>query len=103
MKSIFLEIMGGRTSQPKLKKYRDMKDYTDSQMIDWLKSNLTYEQTVNMLAYYILEDLNDVHVPKITITQEQFDALFHIRKAQANPMRDKLLSDVDSPKYGNQK
>lgn len=100
----FLKMMGGATtSQPKLKKFREMKDYTPEQMKSWLFQNFKLDDIVEMCACLILDELNNGDVRPITITQEEFDAHFRIRKPQANPrskreMTEKALGmDDDNP------
>jgi hypothetical protein len=85
---IFLDLMSCGSSQPKLKKYRDMKDYTSNQMRDWLMKNMTLDQIIELCGLLILEELNNETTP-ITITQEEFEQHFRIRKPQANPHRSK--------------
>lgn len=81
----FLKMMGSGTTQPKLKKFREMKDYTAEQMKSWLFQNFKLDEIVELCAYLILDELNNDDVRPITITQEEFDAHFRIRKPQANP------------------
>lgn len=85
---VFLDLMSSGSSQPKLKKYRDMKDYTSNQMRDWLMKNMTLDQIIELCGYLILEELNNETTP-ITITQEEFEQHFRIRKPQSNPHRSK--------------
>lgn len=91
----FLKMMGGTTSQPKLKKYREMKDYTCEQMKTWLFQNFKLDEIVELCSYLILDELNNDDITPITITQEEFDKHFRIRKSQMNPMR--LKKRADSP------
>lgn len=81
----FLKMMGGGTSQPKLKKYREMKDYTSEQMKQWLYQNFKLDEIVELCGYLILDELNNDDITPITITQEEFEKHFRIRKPQANP------------------
>ena len=76
---IFLRLLGGGSSQPKLKKYREMKDYTSEQMRDWLMKNMTLDQIIELCGLLILEELNNETIP-ITISQEEFEQHFRIRK-----------------------
>lgn len=91
----FLKMMGGNTSQPKLKKYREMKDYTSEQMKSWLFQNFKLDEIVELCAYLILDELNNDDITPITITQQEFEKHFRIRKPQENPMR--LKRRIDSP------
>lgn len=88
-------MMGGNTSQPKLKKYREMKDYTSEQMKSWLFQNFKLDEIVELCAYLILDELNNDDITPITITQQEFEKHFRIRKPQENPMR--LKRRIDSP------
>ena len=81
---VFLDIMGGKSSQPKLRKFRELKDFTSAEMRDWLMKNLTLDQIIEMCGLLILEELK-TDTPPITITQEEFEKHFRIRKPQANP------------------
>jgi hypothetical protein len=85
----FLKMMSGTTSQPKLKKYREMKDYTAEQMKSWLFQNFKLDEIVELCAYLILDELNNDDITPITISQEEFEKHFRIRKPQQNPMRSK--------------
>lgn len=76
---IFLRLMGSGSSQPKLKKYREMKDYTSEQMRGWLMKNMTLDEIIELCGLLILEELNDETTP-ITITQKEFEQHFRIRK-----------------------
>lgn len=91
----FLKLMGGNTSQPKLKKYREMKDYTSEQMKQWLYQNFKLDEIVELCGHLILDELNNDDITPITITQEEFEKHFRIRKSQLNPMR--LKKRTDSP------
>lgn len=84
---VFLDLMGGNSSQPKLKKYREMKDYTSAQMREWLMKNLTLDEIIEICGLMILEELNDSDIKPITITQEEFEKHFRIRKPQTNPFK----------------
>lgn len=92
----FLKMMGNGSSQPKLKKYRVMKTYTADQMKQWLYSNCKIDEIVELCAYLILDELNDEAPSPITITQEEFEKHFRIRKPQLNPNRKKRLDSEDS-------
>ena len=76
---VFLRLMGSGSSQPKLKKYREMKDYTSEQMRGWLMKNMTLDEIIELCGLLILEELNDETTP-ITITQKEFEQHFRIRK-----------------------
>lgn len=91
----FLKLMGGTTSQPKLKKYREMKDYTSEQMKQWLYNNFKLDEIAELCSHLILDELNNDDITPITITQEEFEKHFRIRKPQTNPMR--LKKRTDSP------
>lgn len=86
---VFLRMMGGNSSQPKLRKFREMKDYTSEQMKNWLTENFKLGEIIELCSYLILEELNNGDITPITITQEEFDKHFRIRKPQANPYRTK--------------
>ena len=81
---VFLELMGGKSSQPKLRKFRELKDFTSAEMRGWLMKNLTVDQIIELCGLLILEELK-TDTPPITITQEEFERHFRIRKPQANP------------------
>lgn len=87
MKGIFLSLMGGNSSQPKLKKYREMKDMSQEDMKKWLYENFKLDDIADLCAAYILDELNTEEPPKIYITQEQFNQFFRVRKPQLNPAR----------------
>ena len=87
MKGIFLSLMGGNSSQPKLKKYREMKDMSQEDMKKWLYENFKLDDITDLCAAYILDELNTEDTPKIYITQEQFNQFFRVRKPQLNPAR----------------
>lgn len=82
---VFLDFMGGNTSQPKLKKFREMKDYTSEQMRNWLMDNFKMGEIVELCGMLILDELNESDDRPITITQEEFERHFRIRKPQTNP------------------
>lgn len=86
---VFLDMMGGNSSQPKLRKFREMKDFTSVQMKEWLMKNMSLEQIIELCGLLILEELTTEKAP-ITITEEEFNAHFRIRKPQANPHRLKI-------------
>lgn len=96
-------MMGSGTTQPKLRKFREMKDCTVDEVKKWLFENYKLDTIVEMCAGMILDELNNGDVRPITITQEEFDAHFRIRKPQANPrskreMTEKALGmDDDNP------
>ena len=94
----FLKMMGSGTTQPKLRKFREMKDCTVDEVKKWLFENYKLDTIVEMCAGMILDELNNDDVRPITITQEEFDAHFRIRKPQANPARkrtDSPIEDID--------
>lgn len=92
---VFLDFMGGNSSQPKLKKVRDMKDYTSVQMRDWLMKNLTIDEIIEICGLMILDELNEKDIAPITISQEEFNRHFRIRKPQLNP-HSKMRADNQS-------
>ena len=81
---VFLDLMSNGCSQPKLRKFREMKDFTSAEMRDWLMKNMTLDQIIELCGLLILEELKN-DAPPITITQEEFEKHFRIRKPQANP------------------
>lgn len=94
----FVNMIGGLSSSPtKLKKIKEMKDYTSEQMKEWLMENLKVGEIIELCSYLILDELNEEDTARpITISQEEFERHFRIRKPQSNPMRKKRLDSEDS-------
>lgn len=76
----------------KLSTYATLRHYTNEEMNEWLKNNVTFEQMVNLLSLYILEDLNEADVDKVSITEEQLEEIlehFRVIKHHRNPRASK--------------
>lgn len=89
----FMRFMGayGSTSGKAKKLREELKDYTSEQMKQWMFKNFKLDDIVELCAYLILDELNEEtnEFKPITITQEEFEKHFRIRKPQLNPMRSK--------------
>ena len=83
----FLDFMGNGSSQPKLRKFREMKDFTSEQMRNWLLDNFKMGEIIELCSYLILDELNGEEIRPITISQEEFEKHFRIRKPQLNPYK----------------
>ena len=72
----------GSTYAPKMRMYRAMKEMDIQQMKEYLSDNFTYSQLMTLLVEYIKQELNQEEqvMPKIRVTQEQFDNYFRIIK-----------------------
>ena len=69
----------------------ELKDYTSEQMKQWLFKKYKLDEIVELCAYIVLDELKEEvnEIKPITISQEEFDRHFRIRKPQLNPMRSK--------------
>lgn len=92
----FLKMMGAGTSQPKLRKFRELKNCEVAEVKQWLFQNYKLDDIVELCAGMILDELNNDDIKPITITQEEFDAHFRIRKPQANPARKRIDSPIEN-------
>lgn len=62
-----------------------MKDFTSEQMKNWLLDNFKMGEIIELCSYLILDELKGEECKPITITQEEFEKHFRIRKPQLNP------------------
>lgn len=76
-----LNPKGGNYSS-KLKFYQSLKTQSIEEIELWVVSNFTMTQTINLLAKYIKNEVeNDEKATnKIRVTQQQFDEFFSIIK-----------------------
>lgn len=72
----------GSTYSTKIKQYRAIKEMSREEVIKYLENNFTHAQLMHLLAEFIETEVNyeKVDMPRIRISQEQFDAFFRIIK-----------------------
>lgn len=91
----FIQYVSGGTSTMR-KRIKEFEKMTQEEIKQWLYKNLTIDQITDLCVGLIQEELTTGIAPKpITITQEEFDQHFRIRKPQDNPAR--LKKRIDSP------
>lgn len=84
MANVFYNFLNpaGSSYAPKMRMYRALKEMDAAQMKEYLSDNFTNGQLMSLLVEYISEELNqdEKAMPRIRMTQEQFDAYFRIIK-----------------------
>lgn len=72
----------GSTYAPKMKVYKELKEMSKAELINYLETNFTHANLMNLLADYMHEEFHaeTEKTQKIRITEEQFEKYFSIIK-----------------------
>lgn len=97
MVNVFYNFLNpvGSSYAPRMKVYKALKEMDANQIKEYLEGNFTHNQLMNILVEYLCEELTqDKEVmPRIRITQEQFDAYFRVIKPHKKGDNENIIKD----------
>lgn len=78
-------VNSNSSSRSQFNKYRQMTNWTNEEIEKWIMDNFKMSDIVAIAAGCIKDELNQKGNTPITISIEEFEAHFRIRKPQQNP------------------